>query len=313
MNRILYFIIYGIFYTFSLLPLRVLYILSDGMYFVIYRLLRYRRRVVRENLERSFPEKDAKEITKIEQQFYHWFCDYLGETFKMLSISSEEMSRRMVFKGTDEINRLLSEGVSCGVFLGHYCNWEWVSTLPLALKNGYINAELYHPLENVAFNDLFLKLRQRFGSVCIPMQEALRQLLKYRNEGQPIIIGYIADQKPHWRNMHLWMDFLNHKDTPILTGSERLVKRMRQAFFYADMKRVKRGYYECEFKLMERDTKDIPDFQITERYMKELEKTINRDPAFWLWSHDRWARTREEFDRHFYEKDGHVIKRHEEE
>lgn len=282
------------------------------MYIIIYKMAGYRRKTVRGNLTTSFPDKGKDEIKKIEQDFYHWFCDYIVETFKLLSIGREEMKRRMVFKGTEKMEELIEEGVSCGVFLGHYCNWEWVSTLPLAINEKCINAELYHPLENEIFNELFLRLRQRFGSVCIPMQESIRRILKYKQEGQPVIIGYIADQKPHWRNIHLWMDFMNHKDTPMLTGSERILKRMGQAFFYADVKRIRRGYYECEFKLMERDTKDIPDYQITERYMKELEKSIHRDPALWLWSHDRWARTRKEFERRFYEKDGHVIPKHEE-
>lgn len=292
----------------SLLPLRVHYLISDMMYFIIYYGAHYRRKVVRNNLTSAFPEKDIKEIKKIERQFYRWFCDYIVETFKMASISREEMARRMVFKGTEEIEKCWAEGQSCGVMLGHYCNWEWVSTLPLALSEKGICAELYHPIENPETNQFFIELRQRFGSVCIPMERALRDIVKYRREGRPLVIGYIADQKPNWRNIHLWMDFLNH-NTPMFTGSERIIKRTGQAFFYGDVRRVKRGYYECEFKLINRHPDNVPDYQLTERYMHELEQTIRRDPALWLWSHDRWSRTKEEFDYRFRVEDEKVFEK----
>ena len=292
----------------SLLPLRVHYLFSDMMYFIIYYGAHYMRKVVRNNLTSAFPEKDIKEIKKIERQFYRWFCDYIVETFKMASISREEMARRMVFKGTEEIEKCWAEGQSCGVMLGHYCNWEWVSTLPLALSEKGICAELYHPIENPETNQFFIELRQRFGSVCIPMERALRDIVKYRREGRPLVIGYIADQKPNWRNIHLWMDFLNHI-TPMFTGSERIIKRTGQAFFYGDVRRVKRGYYECEFKLIDRHPDNVPDYQLTERYMHELEQTIRRDPALWLWSHDRWSRTKEEFDYRFRVEDEKVFEK----
>ena len=278
------------------------------MYIVIYHLIHYRRHVVSKNLRSAFPEKSDKEIKKIERKFYRWFCDYIVETFKMATISRKEMSRRMIFKGTEQIEQCWAEGQSCGVMLGHYCNWEWVSTLPLAMSDKGLCTELYHPIENPETDHFFLSLRQRFGSVCIPMERALRDIIKYRQEGRPLAIGYIADQKPNWRNIHLWMPFLNH-NTPMFTGSERIIKRTGQAFFYGDVRRIKRGYYECEFKLIEKHPDNMPDYELTERYMNEMEKTIRREPAFWLWSHDRWSRTKEEFDYRFYIKDEKVYEK----
>lgn len=300
--------IYGVLYLLSLLPMRIHYLFSDFLYLLVYYVVRYRVKLVRKNLADSFPEKSAEELRKTEKAFYHWFCDYIVETFKMMTISEKEMRRRMVFKGTETIDRLVAEGVSCGVMLGHYCNWEWISTLPLAVSDKGICAELYHPIENPDFNRLFLYIRQRFRSVCIPMEETLRHIVKYQHEGRPMIIGYIADQKPNWRNIHFWVDFLNHY-TPVFTGSERIIKRTRQAFFYGDVRRIKRGYYECEFKLIEQHSEQIPDYELTQRYMQELERSIRRDPAYWLWSHDRWSRTKEEFDYRFYIKDGKVYEK----
>jgi KDO2-lipid IV(A) lauroyltransferase len=292
----------------SRVPLCIHYLFSDMMYLIVYYGIHYRRTVVRRNLTSAFPEKDEQDIKTIERKFYHWFCDYIVETFKMASISRKEMSRRMVFKGTELIEQCWAEGQSCGVLLGHYCNWEWISTLPLAMSDRGLCAELYHPIENPETDNFFLELRQRFGSVCIPMERALRDIVKYRNEGRPLVIGYIADQKPNWRNIHLWMPFLNH-NTPMFTGTERIIKRTGQAFFYGDVRRIKRGYYECEFKLIEKHPDDMLDFKLTERYMQEMEKTIRRDPAYWLWSHDRWSRTKEEFDYRFYIKDDKVYEK----
>ena len=292
----------------SLLPFSILYIISDSLYFIVYRVLAYRRNVVRKNLATSFPEKTQEEILTIERAFYHWFCDYLVETIKMISISQKEIKRRMIFNGTDVIDKIVSEGKSCGVMLGHYCNWEWISTLPLSISSQGICAELYHPIENKYFDRLFLYIRQRFGSVCFPMQEAMRHMVKYKKENSPLIVGYIADQKPNWRNIYLWTRFLNH-NTPVFTGSERIIKHMHQAFFYGDVCRIKRGYYECNFRLIEPDSGKMTDFKLTELYMRELEATIKREPALWLWTHDRWSRTKEEFDIRFYEKDGKIFEK----
>ena len=307
-SKILAYCCFAVLWITSVFPLRIHYVISDIFYFFVYRVAGYRRRIVRKNLSSAFPEKTQEELRRIECDFYHWFCDYFVETIKMMTISEDEMRRRMVFKGTDELHRLVGEGVSCAIMLGHYCNWEWISTLPLSVSKKCVCAELYHPIENPDFDRLFLYIRQRFGSVCIPMEETLRHIVKYQREGLPLVIGYIADQKPNWRNIHLWTPFLNH-NTPVFTGSERIVKRTRQAFFYGDVRRVRRGYYECEFKLIEKHSETIPDYQLTERYIQELERTIRRDPALWLWSHDRWSRTKEEFDHRFYVKDGKVYEK----
>jgi KDO2-lipid IV(A) lauroyltransferase len=307
-NKLLAYCCFALLWVTSLFPMWVHYIFSDIIYLLLYRVAGYRKATVRRNISTAFPEKSLEEWRQTERQFYHWFCDYLVETIKLMTISEAEMRRRMVFKGTEQIERLWREGVSCGVMLGHYCNWEWISTLPLAMTKQGVCAELYHPIENPDFDRLFLYIRQRFGSVCIPMEETLRHIVKYQREGKPLVIGYIADQKPNWRNIHLWVPFLNHL-TPVFTGSERIIKRTRQAFFYGDVRRVRRGYYECEFKLIEEHSEQIEDYQLTERYMQELEKSIRRAPAYWLWTHDRWQRTKEEFDYRFEIVDGKVFER----
>ena len=304
--KLLYGLIYVVWYLLSLLPLRVHYVISDGLYLLLYRVIGYRRKVVRENLTTAFPEKSEDEIRHIERDFYHFFCDYIAESVKLMTISPDNLRRRMVFKGTELIDEVVESGQSCAVYLGHYGNWEWVTSLPLWVTSKAQCGQIYHPIENPEFDRLFLRLRQRLGAVCIPMQDTLRRILEFRRDNQPVVIGYISDQKPHWVNIHHWVDFLHH-DTPVLTGTERIAKKVNHAVFYLDVRRLRRGYYEAEFRLITRTPQQQPDYALTDAYFSLLERSIQRDPAFWLWSHNRWARTRQEFNERFEVIDGKVI------
>jgi len=301
-----YKIVYAIWYLLSLLPFWVHYLFSDFIYLILYKLVGYRKRVVRENLAISFPEKSKEELKRIERGFYHFLGDYLAESVKLMTISKRTLRRRLVFKNTEAIEECIESGQSCAVFLGHYCNWEWITSLPLWVTPKAQCGQIYHPIENKDFDRLFLRLRQRLGAVCIPMQDTLRKILEFRQAGQPVVIGYISDQKPHWVNIHHWVDFLHH-DTPVLTGTERIARRMNHAVFYLDVRRLRRGYYEAEFKLITREPQQMPEFKLTDIYYQMLEECIRRAPEFWLWSHNRWSRTREEFNERFEVIDGKVI------
>lgn len=303
--QLLYYLVYGLWYALSLLPMRVLYVLSDVFYLLLYRLLHYRIRVVRKNICDSFPEKSEQEQRAIERGFYHWFCDWIVETVKTLSISEKEMKRRMVFKGVEAVDQCVSENQSVALYLGHYCNWEWVPSLVLWLKTDVVGGQIYHTLENPIFDKILLYARQRFGTVCIPMAETLRRLIHYRQQNRHVVIGYISDQVPFWNNIHHWCQFLNH-DTPVLTGTERLMRQIKHAVFYIDLRRVKRGYYEAELKLLTREPEKMEEYQLTDIYFQELEKSIHRDPACYLWSHNRWKRTREEYDLRYDATTGRV-------
>lgn len=305
MGKILYYITYSFVWLLSLLPFWVHYLISDGLYVLIYYVLGYRRKLVRKHLADSFPEKTEAERKKIEKGFYHWFCDYLAETVKFLTISEKNIRRRMVFKGTDVMNEVLESGQSIALYLGHYCNWEWVTTMPIWLTPKAHCGQIYHALENSEFDKLFLKLRQRFHAECIPMAETLRRVAYYRQQGQPIIIGYISDQVPFWNNIHHWLNFLNH-DTPVLTGTERLARKAGHAIAFLDMRRVKRGYYEATLKLITRDPKQTKDYELTDIYFKMLEENIRREPECYLWTHNRWKRTHEEFNLRYDEATGRV-------
>ena len=304
--KIVYYIVYILWYGFSLLPLRVFYVISDMLFWILYIIIGYRRKVVWQNLKTSFPEKSEERLRKIERGFYHFFCDYLVESVKLMTISKKNLKKRLVFKGTEVVNEIVESGQSCAVYLGHYCNWEWITSLPLWVTPEAQCGQIYHPIENNDFDWLFLRLRQRFGAVCIPMQDTLRKIIEFRKDRQPVVIGYISDQKPHWVNIHHWVDFLHH-DTPVLTGTERIARRMNHAVFYLDVRRIRRGYYEAEFKLITREPQTMKEFELTDIYYQHLEQSILQAPEFWLWSHKRWSRTREEFNERFEVVDGKVI------
>lgn len=304
--KIVYYLVTAGWYLLSLLPFWMHYLLSDLLYVILYRMIGYRKTVVRSNLATSFPEKSEVELRKIERDFYHFFGDYIAESVKLMTISRQNLKKRLVFKGTDVVNEVIESGQSCAVYMGHYCNWEYVTSLPLWVTPKAHCGQIYHPIENKDFDRLFLRLRQRQGSQSIPMQDTLRRLLEYRKEKQETIIGFISDQKPHWVNIHHWVDFLHH-DTPVLTGTERIVRKLNYAAFYLDMHRVHRGYYEAEFKLITRQPQEMGDYELTDAYFAMLEASICRDPAFWLWSHNRWSRTREEFNERFEVIDGKVV------
>ena len=308
LNYIAYLIVYGLWFLMSLLPFRVLYWISDFLSFLMIHIFKYRHRVIWKNLTDSFPDKSEEEIRAIEKGFYHWFCDYLVETVKLMTISKKSLMKHMTFTGLDVFNKTLSEGQSCAVFLGHYGNWEWMTSLSYWVSEDILCTQLYHPLENENFDRLFKYVRERQQGVCIPMQESIRKIVELKREGKTIVVGFISDQVPMWNNIHHWLEFLHH-DTPVLTGGEKIARKTNQAAFYGEMTRPKRGYYNCEMKLISRDTPSMKEFEITDIYFHLLEASIIKQPEIWLWSHNRWKRTREEFDKYFIVKDGKVLHR----
>lgn len=298
--------VYAFFYALSLLPMSVLYCLSDMGYVLIYHLLRYRRDIVRANLTSSFPEKSKDEIIAIERRFYRWFADYFLESVKLLSISEKELRRRFTIIHAEAVEEDFKAGRSAAGILGHYCNWEWLSCIGIAFSPERKMGLVYKPIGNRIFDRLFLKLRSTVGGVPVPKNDILRYLLQYRKEGTMSLFGYIADQSPRWQNIHLWVPFLNH-DTPVFTGAERIMRKMNNAVYYVEMSRPRRGYYTCTFHLITREPHTLPEHDITRRFFALLEASVKRTPHLYLWTHNRWKRTREEFNARFKMENGKVV------
>ena len=312
MKTLLYYLLYAFAYVLSLLPLRVLYVLSDGIYPLLYYIIRYRRDIVRRNLTTSFPDMSETDIKSTERKFYQWLCDYCVETLKLLSISDKGLLKHVEYRNVDLVEKMFDEGRNCSAISGHYCNWEWFTGLQLVMKRHpqAVVGLIYHPLYNDAFDRLFIKLRSAHGGVCVPKKDILRRLVTYKNQNRRSIFGYVSDQAPKWENMHLWLQFLNH-DTPVFTGGERIMRKMNDAVFFVDIQRPRRGHYTFTFQLITAEAANEEEFTITRQFFKMLETNIHRQPAFYLWTHNRWKRGREEFERKYDVIDGKIIRKEE--
>jgi KDO2-lipid IV(A) lauroyltransferase len=216
------------------------------------------------------------------------------ETVKLASFSEEEMKRRLIVKNPELINDTMSAGRNVVLYLGHYCNWEWVSSLPLSFNKDAVCCQVYHPLHNAGMDRYFYKLRTRFHANNIAMDDIMRRLIEYKRAGKCTVTGFIADQAPGL-NVHLWLDFLNH-ETGVYTGPERIARFLDANCFYTRMERPKRGYYTLEFIPVCEFPKKEAQFDITRKYFKLLEQNISDHPQYWLWSHRRWKRSRADFD-----------------
>ena len=290
-----YYILFGVWWLVSHLPLWFLHGVASVASVFLFHVIRYRRKVVHENIKSAFPELSSRERLIIERKFFTHFCDLMMESVKFFSISKKEMRRRMKFKGIELLEESCRNGRSCGVFLGHYGNWEWISSMPLWIDQGLCQCtQLYHPLENYVTDQLVLYTRKRFGGKNITADKSIKYMVNYMRQGKPILVGFIADQGPSWESIYHWNDFLHH-ETPWFTGAERIMQKLDMDVYYLEVRRVKRGYYEAEYKRITTEPKKFEQFKLTDIYSEMLEETIKRDPAYWLWSHRRWKRSKEEW------------------
>ncbi len=275
----------------ALLPLRVLYVLADVIYFLAYHVAGYRRHVVERHIDDSFPGLAVGERRAIVRQFYHNFADYIVETIKLLHISDKEMMRRMTFGNLEAIESLLDKDIQVMVLFSHCFNWEWAPSVTRWLHPSGDKpvefGQVYRPLTNRWMDDFMLKLRSRFGSRNYPMKGVLRELLKARKEGRRTTTGFMSDQKPIYGDVRHVIDFMNHP-TPTLLGSEELASKLKMGVVYWDIRKVKRGYYHIDVVPVCDDASAAGTYEITDRYFELLSGTIKRQPSLWLWSHKRW-------------------------
>jgi len=288
----MFYLIYAFGWTVTLLPLRVLYLFSDLFYPVVYHVVRYRREVVRENITNSFPEKSLNEIIRIERKFYRFFCDLFVETMKEMHFGHKEHRRRMIYGNVDEIKKEFAKGRSVMLMTAHYANWEWMLNFPEVFQEANHDVyQIYKRLRNKGFDKLIYDLRSGYGGINVEKKELLRTMFQLKKESKIGIYLMVSDQTPNGRHINLWTPFLN-QDTPTLTGTEQLAKKFDYPVFYADIHRIKRGYYRCDFLPISLDPLNEPEFDISVKYMKLLENTIREQPEYWLWSHRRWKHKR---------------------
>lgn len=281
-----YHLLYGILKPIAHLPLRMLYPVSSFASWVLKDVVGYRKKVVVDNLKRSFPNASNTEIKCWTDQFYRHLCDTFIESVKLLGISDKEVDRRVKVYNAEIVDQAIESGHSVVLFLGHYGNWEWVPAITRHFKNKAAMVQIYHPLRNKAFDRLMLKIRSRFGSESIPMANTYRRLVELQRGGNGFVAGFISDQRPAGHHTDNWTEFLG-LETDYISGGEVIGDRLKCRYIYLDVEPTDRGNYRLTFK----DVKPIQDgkeFPNTRGYLYQLEKTIKRNPPYWLWSHKRF-------------------------
>lgn len=239
------------------------------------------------NLENAFPEKTGKEIKQIRRKYYRYFCDLIVETLKTLTISPEDLRKRIAFEDTALFERYFADNQSIIIVMGHFGNWE-LAGARFALEPIHQLFVIYHPLKNPQFENLIVKARTRLGNGLYSMKNAFRGMVGNRNK--TTATAFIADQTPSPKNAH-WMEFLN-QDTPVFTGTEKLAKKLKYPIIYISVKRPKRGYYAIESELLFEHPAETAQGDISEAHTRRLEKDIQEQPEIWLWSHRRWKHQR---------------------
>lgn len=279
----MYYIVYGVFYLLSLIPWRVIYIISDGIYGLLYYVVKYRRDVVANNLLIAFPEKSDAERKQIAKDFYKNFVDNFIEVIKLVSISKDEMQRRFTFDNTD-IDKLYPTGRNIQLTLAHFFNWEFAN-LAYASKVAYPIVLVYMPIENKVFDRLFKKIRERFGTHLVAATRFRNEFFPY-SKGR-YALGLVADQNPGSPEHAYWTNFFEKK-TAFVKGPERNARMNNEIVILVNFYKVKRGYYHSEFELVTMEPRTLPEGEVTKQMVAFIERCIRKRPANYLWSHKRW-------------------------
>lgn len=285
MQFIAYILIYPFLWIISILPFRVLYLISDLLYIFIYKIFGYRKNTVRKNLKLVFPEKSEAELKSITTAFYHHLCDMILESIKSMTISEAEMNKRFQFTNIELIRALGDKNRSIILMCAHYASWEWIFIMQKHIEHkGY---GVYKRLANRYFDRLVKRIRARYNSHLITTKETVPTLAKSKRKGELSISGFASDQSPKAKKAFYWTEFMGIK-VPVHTGAELLAKRLDMAVVFLDVKKVKRGYYKASFETISEYPKDIPNYQITDTFLRLVERQIHNDPRYYLWTHKRW-------------------------
>ena len=284
-----------IFGILSRLRLSVLYKIADYfLYPTVYYIIRYRRKMVRKNLQRSFPEYNATQLRELERRFYHQFCSVMVEIVYSYRMSVEEVKQRVRFTGVERLIALNLQYGGSFVMLGHVGCWEWMASIHHHIKDaGITECSIYRQLKQSSMDLIMQQIRCRVGGICSEKNKILRTIISRKKDNQPTLYGMLSDQKPSPANMHYWTTFLN-QDTAFLNGTEVLSRKYKLPVFYFYITQPKRGYYDVDIRLIAERPDHTEEYQITADYAAVLEKNIRQEPHLWLWTHNRWKWSRKD-------------------
>ena len=285
MQFLVYILAYPLLWLISILPFRLFYLFSDFVYFLVYRVIGYRKKVVRENLALTLPHLSDAERKDIEKKFYKHMCDMFLEMIKTMSISPEEMEKRFHVTNIDLVLGYAKKGKSVILVASHYASYEWLLTINP--KIGFQGIAVYKKLANPYFDRLVRKIRSKFKTEMIETRKAIPTMAQNQRDGILSMYGLASDQSPKLDRIFHSMKFLGI-EVPVHTGAEMLAKKYDLSVIMVKVKKVRRGYYEATFLPIADNPKEFEDFKITEMYLQEVEKQILETPEFYLWTHKRW-------------------------
>lgn len=285
MQFLVYILAYPLLWLISILPFPIFYLFSDFVYFLIYRVIGYRKKVVRENLALALPHLSDTERKEVEKKFYKHMCDMFLEMVKTMSISHEEMDRRFRITNLDLVLDYAKKGKSVVLVASHYASYEWLLTINP--KIGFKGIAVYKKLANTYFDKLVRRIRSKYNTEMIETRQAIPTMAQNQRNGVLAMYGLASDQSPKLDRIFHSMKFMG-VEVPVHTGAEMLAKKYDLAVIMVKVKKVKRGFYEATFLSLADNPKEFPDFEITEMYLKEVEKQILEVPEFYLWTHKRW-------------------------
>jgi KDO2-lipid IV(A) lauroyltransferase len=290
MQFLVFVIIYPILWIISILPFRLFYLFSDFVYFLVYYVIGYRKKTVRKNLAMALPHLTEKERLVIEKKFFQHMCDMFLEMIKTISISEKEMEKRFQFKNLEVYKQLEAEGKSIALIASHYASYEWVVSM-----NKYISFKgigIYKKIANPHFDKLVHKIRSKFKAQLVTTKETKATIVRNHRENILCVYGFASDQTPRLSKRNYWSNFMGIV-TPVHIGAEALAKEFDMNVIFLKVKKLKRGHYEASFEVLANgNTQSIPDYEITETYLRKVEQQILETPEYYLWTHKRWKHRR---------------------
>ena len=287
-------LVVGLLRTIGNSPKFFLVFLSKSTFFLLYYLVGYRKKVICENLENSFPNKSLKERKKIRKLFYKHLSELFFESLFILQIKPKDVSKWVVLENKELMQKYIKEGRDVALAAGHYGNWEMLSFMIPQLKDVQVLG-IYKPLQDSALENFMKDIREKYGAKAVPMKQVFKYLFKYKKEGIPTGTLYIIDQTPHYHDIEYEMDFLN-QSTPVFLGPEKISKKWDHVVVYASLQKKGFAKYSIRFHLITDKAKEMEQYAITEKYTKLLEKDIQNKPQYWLWSHRRWKYAKNRFN-----------------
>ncbi len=287
-----YILAYSLVWLLHLMPEPLLYLFSDFMYFITYRVVGYRKKVVLDNLTKAFPNYESPEIRKIAKRFYHHLCDVILETAVSHFQKESTVLKKITFRNLELLDELYAKKKQVMAVSAHYGNWEYLTTLGLVSE--YPHIAIYKILKNSYIDRMVKRKRKRLGAIPVPMEKITRKLISFHQEKRPVMTLFLSDQRPMFHNIQYWTKFLG-MDTPLFLGTEKLARKLDAAVVFVKTRKVKRGKYELEIVPICEDPSGLKPYEITEKHVRILEKLIREAPEFWLWSHRRWKHSIEKY------------------